>query len=142
MLQETTHSLKCPQCPQVLTDMKSLQIHSFVEHHGPEHRPAQSQVLNLSQVRQARGPPSPAEQPVSCHICAVKLPNQAIFQQVRTARPPTERQLIVVISASSDPRSLQALHLPPVRRRVHQPGSAGEPQQAAPVITRLAISTL
>ena len=87
MLQETTHSLKCPQCPQVLADMKSLQIHSFVEHHGPEHRPAQSQVLNLSQARQVpgpRGPPSPAEQPVSCHICAVKLPNQAIFQQVST----------------------------------------------------------
>ena len=24
LLQETSHSLKCPQCPQVFTDMKSL----------------------------------------------------------------------------------------------------------------------
>ena len=84
VFQETSHSLKCPQCPQVLADMKSLQIHSYVEHHGPEHRPvpAQSQVLNLSGVRQGRGP-SPADQPVPCHICGVKLPNQTIFQQVR-----------------------------------------------------------
>ena len=87
VFQETSYSLKCPQRPQVLGDMKSLQIHSFVEHHGPEHRPvpAQSQVLNLSGVRQARGP-SPADQPVPCHICGLKLPNQTIFQQVRTAQ--------------------------------------------------------
>ena len=83
LLQEPSHSLKCPQCPQVLTDMKSLQIHSFVEHHGPESRAAQGQVLNLSQARQSRGS-SPADQAVSCHICGVKLPNQAIFQQVMT----------------------------------------------------------
>ena len=85
LLQETSHSLKWPQCPPVLTDMKSLQIQSFVEHQVPDQRPTQSQVLNLSQVRQARGP-SPADQPVPCHICGVRLPNQTIFQQVR----PTE----------------------------------------------------
>lgn len=77
--------MKCQQCPQSFSDMKSLQIHTFLEHNrGPSEarNTGSPTVLNLSQ--QARHPsPSPDHhQQIPCQICGVKLPNQIIYQQV------------------------------------------------------------
>ena len=93
--QESSHShaLKCQFCPQHFADVKSLQIHSYLEHHRPDSRPGHHTppaALNLSHPRH----PSPDTghlpghsghpgHPVPCHICGIKLPNQATFQQVK-----------------------------------------------------------
>ena len=88
--------IRCQHCAQTFSDMKGLQIHNFLEHHrqepeprgpallaAPAPAPARTPpaVINLSQLRHAS--PAPAS-PVSCHICGLKLPNQAVFQQVRS----------------------------------------------------------
>ena len=96
--QELVHALKCRHCSNTYQDMKSLQIHNFLEHQAvespPPHQPAQpppppqhSHQLPL-QPQPQRPPPHPAHHPpppllpLGCHICGASLPSQAAFQQV------------------------------------------------------------
>ena len=103
--QESNHALKCQYCPQQFADLKSLQIHSFLDHHRHDSRSlTPPNVLNLTRHTSPRPEnltipgnvvlprpdnvaiPSSGHGPVSCHICSLKLPNQAIFQQVQDSQ--------------------------------------------------------
>jgi len=63
---ETGHALKCRHCSSTFQDMKSLQIHSFLDHNTSESPPPHQQ-----QQQQSFG----------CHICGAALPSQAAFHQ-------------------------------------------------------------
>merc|ERR1719361_2976466 len=64
---ETGHALKCRHCSSTFQDMKSLQIHSFLDHNTSESPPP-----HLQQQQ---------PQTFGCHICGAALPSQAAFHQ-------------------------------------------------------------
>ena len=140
--------MKCQQCPQSFSDMKSLQIHTFLEHNrGPSEarNTGSPTVLNLSQ--QARHPsPSPDHhQQIPCQICGVKLPNQIIYQQV------TKRTNMFVLSwqwnifsilAFANSRHLPTLRLQSLWCRLHIPRRPGDSFSAPRQVIHASILTL
>merc|ERR1711974_314856 len=73
---ETGHALKCRHCSSTFQDMKSLQIHSFLDHNTSESPPPYLQQQQ-QQLQQQQQPP----QTFGCHICGAALPSQAAFHQ-------------------------------------------------------------
>jgi len=73
---ESGQPIRCQHCAQTFNDMKSLQIHNFLDHHVPES--ATPPLLHQPEHHPSPDYPSHG---LSCHICGMNLPNQATFQQ-------------------------------------------------------------
>ena len=79
--QETGHALKCRHCSSTFQDMKSLQIHSFLDHNTSESPPPHQQQPHQQQ-QQPPHQQQQQQQTFGCHICGAALPSQAAFHQV------------------------------------------------------------
>ena len=122
--QESGQPIRCQHCSQTFHDMKSLQIHNFLEHHVPES--ATPPLLHP-------GPEYPPAPGLSCHICGMNLPNQTTFQQVNYFFKKSlncNLNKSSLLAALANTRGVPSVHLQPLRRGVHQHEPAGEPQQA------------
>ena len=80
--QETGHALKCRHCSSTFQDMKSLQIHSFLDHNTSESPPPHLQQQQQQQPHQQQPHQQQQPQTFGCHICGAALPSQAAFHQV------------------------------------------------------------
>ena len=85
--QESGQTIRCQHCTQTFHDMKSLQIHNFLDHHIPESPTPplvhQSRNSPVSSFTNERNPSPDYHSPgLSCHICGMNVPNQTAFQQV------------------------------------------------------------
>ena len=85
--QESGQAIKCQHCAQSFHDMKSLQIHNFLDHHIAESPTPplihQSRNSPVSSFTNERNPSPDYHSPgLSCHICGMNVPNQTAFQQV------------------------------------------------------------
>jgi len=83
---ESGQIIKCQHCSQSFHDMKSLQIHNFLDHHIAESPTPplvhQSRKSPASSLTSERNPSPDYHSPgLSCHICGLSLPNQTTFQQ-------------------------------------------------------------
>merc|ERR1719295_961630 len=76
---ETGHALKCRHCSSTFQDMKSLQIHSFLDHNTSESPPPHLQQQQQQPHQQQ--PHQQQQQTFGCHICGAALPSQAAFHQ-------------------------------------------------------------
>eukprot|EP00092_Neocalanus_flemingeri_P003719 GFUD01003996.1.p1 GENE.GFUD01003996.1~~GFUD01003996.1.p1 ORF type:complete len:2148 (-),score=343.88 GFUD01003996.1:108-6551(-) len=83
---ESGQTIKCQHCSQSFHDMKSLQIHNFLDHHIAESPTPplvhQSRNSPASSLTNERNPSPDYHSPgLSCHICGMNVPNQTAFQQ-------------------------------------------------------------
>jgi len=83
---ESGQTIKCQHCTQSFQDMKSLQIHNFLDHHIAESPTPplvhQSRNSPASSLTNERNPSPDYHSPgLSCHICGMNVPNQTAFQQ-------------------------------------------------------------
>lgn len=83
---ESGQAIKCQHCTQSFHDMKSLQIHNFLDHHIAESPTPplihQSRNSPASSFTNERNPSPDYHSPgLSCHICGMNVPNQTAFQQ-------------------------------------------------------------
>ena len=82
LLQEGGSILRCQHCSQTFTDVKSFQIHNFLDHHQgeggtppPGHAPLPARPAAQHILR-------PQPDCFNCNICGLTAPTQAAFQQV------------------------------------------------------------